>query len=238
MDKDLKPTERAVKAQFVKRLINNLELNDGQIREALFIYHQTLVDALDYLAEEKQGAKIEKHIDWRKLLELSRQNFIKNFGDTKIIGADWVYNDLEELFSATDCHAVDFEEGMTGQELFAELKKTNRNIGKNGKKIYRQFLEDTGQIMNKTDIEALKRELYDNFIHACFPDGANKLFFLAGVREAIDYLASRNLIRGAVEPIDGLDVALQYYTNKEPFERNFNTIFLAASKYQAMTKGE
>lgn len=56
-------------------------------------------------------------------------------------------------------------------------------------------------------------------------------------KELDDHLASRNVFRGAVEPIEGLDKALESYINKEPFERNFNIVFLAATKYKAMTKG-
>lgn len=91
------------------------------------------------------------------------------------------------------------------------------------------------------DFEALKRDAYMHLEKvADYKRSSNmecKERDMSVARATIDHLASRNLIRGAVEPIEGLDEALESYINKEPFERNFNIVFLAATKYKAMTKG-
>ena len=71
---------------------------------------------------------------------------------------------------------------------------------------------------------------------------------ISPIEWAFDYMHSRNLIRGAVEPIEGLDIALDgaqahTYTNKETvilmrYGTDANTIIKAAKAYQTMTKGE
>lgn len=86
------------------------------------------------------------------------------------------------------------------------------------------------------DLEALKRELE----FKCDTPDWNSDWVIEVVR---DHLASRNLIRGAVESIEGLDKALEFCkpsggTTIYTCHSSYVTMFEAAAKYLAMTKGE
>jgi hypothetical protein len=106
--------------------------------------------------------------NWRELLKASRNNYIENFGKDvfDICGAEWVYNDLEELFSATDCREVDVA------------------------KIKRPAIEG----FKDEVINGILSELREEFPSL---DSEHASFKLA-CKRFYDYLASRNLIRGAI----------------------------------------